>query len=184
MTKKFRIICIAALAIAAGCQTRITATKNPEQIRPVYKVANIGGTNTAYVAGYERASGGWEATARSPLWATEELKGLEIGVDTNGTVQLMLANYKRDLSTNAVTMAHNLLTDFGVLAEKALAAYASCGASLATAGAQAAVKKAIAAYITKGGNAQKANVTCENGVCTFTDGTVTEICADGSCLAK
>lgn len=177
-----KLIIIAALAASfCGCQTRITAEKNAEVAHPIKSVVKVNGTNQVLTTGYMVTSGGWYATARSPLWATEELRGLSIGVNTNGTVSLALDAYSRDLSTNAVTMAHNLVSDFAVLAEKAAAAYATCGATVVSAKAQSAVQKAIASYITKGGSAQKAQVTCENGTCTFTDGVVTEVCADGSC---
>lgn len=159
------------LAALCGCQTRITATKNPETAVPIYAAGTNG---VPYVSGYQVLSGGWEATARSPLWADEAIKGLSIGVSTNGTVTLNLADYSRDLSTNAVTMAHNLVSDFAVLAEKAAAAYATAGASVAAAG----VKKAIASYILKGGDPDKAKVTCEGGNCTFSDGVITEVCTD------
>jgi hypothetical protein len=168
--KKEVLLTIGALALA-GCQTRITATKKPETAVPIYATAKDG---IPYIRGYQVLSGGWEATARSPLWADEVIKGWSIGVATNGTVMMSVDDYSRDLSTNAVTLSHNLVSDFATLAEKAAAAYATAGASVAAAG----VKRAIAAYILKGGDPQKAKVTCENGNCTFSDGTVTEICTD------
>lgn len=177
-------IIIAAFVIVAacGCQTRITAEKNPEQVVRIQKVVTVDGKEQIITTDAIRASGGWYATARSPLWATEELRGLNIGVATNGTVSLALDAYNRDLSTNAVTMAHNLITDFALLAEKAAAAYATCGASLAAgkvaeigAKGKASMQKAMASYILKGGNAGNASVTCENGQCTFSDGIVTEV---------
>lgn len=171
--KKLIIVTAGALALA-GCQTRITAEKNPEQMLPVYAVS---GTNV-YVKGYERASGGWYATARSPLWATEELRGLSIGVHTNGSVTLALDAYNRDLSTNAVTLAHNLVTDFAILAEKVGAAYASCGGTIIAAKGKSALQKAMASYLAKGGTANGATVTCENGNCTITGGGITEVCTD------
>jgi hypothetical protein len=166
--KKVILLTIGALALT-GCQTRITATKKPETAVPIYATAKDG---IPYIRGYQVLSGGWEATARSPLWADEAIKGLSIGVATNGTVTLSIDDYSRDLSTNAVTMAHNLVADFATLAEKASAAYATAGASVAAAG----VKKAIAAYILKGGNAANAKVTCADGNCTFSDGVITETC--------
>lgn len=169
MKKILLVVFCGVLAAVCGCQTRITATKNPETAVPIYAAAKDG---TPYICGYHVLSGGWEATARSPLWADEAIKGLNIGVATNGTVSLSIEDYSRDLSTNAVTMAHNLVSDFAVLAEKAAAAYATAGASVAAAG----VKRAIAAYILKGGSAANAKVTCENGACTFSDGLVTETC--------
>ena len=181
-----KLIIIAALAaVVAGCQTRITAEKHPEQLLPIQEVVDVNGSQQVITTSAVRASGGWYATARSPLWATEELRGLSIGVHTNGSVTLGLDAYQRDLSTNAVTLAHNLVTDFAELAEKAAAAYATCGASLAagkvaaiSAKGKASLQKAMASYILKGGKSGNATVTCENGNCTFSDGTVTETCVN------
>lgn len=107
MHKLIAITIAAALcAIAAGCQTRITAEKHPEQMLPVYAAAPTG--SVFYVSGYQPASGGWHASARSPLWATEALSGLSLGVATNGTVYLNLDDYHRDLSTNAVLVVQSL----------------------------------------------------------------------------
>lgn len=174
MNKMLTTIGAVALILLAGCQTRITAEKNPELAHPIQTVVNVDGTNKVITTGYMVTSGGWYATARSPLWATEELRGLNIGVSTNGMVTLGLDSYNRDLSTNAVTITHNLVTDFAILAEKAVAAYATCGASLASAEGQTAVKKAIASYILKGGKSDSASVTCSDGSCTFSDGKITE----------
>lgn len=174
-----KLIIIAALAaVAVGCQTRITAEKHPEQLLPIQQVVEVNGSQQVITTDAVRASGGWYATARSPLWATEELRGLSIGVQTNGSVTLGLDAYQRDLSTNAVTLAHNLVTDFAELAEKAAAAYATCGATLAASSGKKALQKAMASYILKGGKAGSAQVTCENGNCTFSDGNVTETCVN------
>ena len=184
--KTMTMIALAACAaILCGCQTRITAEKNPEQVLPIQEKVTVNGEERVITTHYQIASGGWYATARSPLWATEELRGLSIGVHTNGSVTLGLDAYHRDLSTNAVTMAHNLVVDFAELAEKAAAAYATCGASLAagkvaaiSAKGKASLQKAMASYILKGGKSGNATVTCENGNCTFSDGTVTETCVN------
>ena len=134
MKKLIEITTLAALcAIAAGCQTRITAEKFPEQMLPVYAAAPTG--SVLYVSGYIPASGGWYATARSPLWATEALSGLSLGVQTNGTVYLNLDDYHRDLSTNAVVMVHNLTELAADIAGKvtaAVCAYYGGGAVSAT----------------------------------------------------
>lgn len=171
---KLMIIAMCAAIMLCGCQTRITAEKYPETAYP--SVDANGSTNVV------KLSGGWYVTARSPLWATEAIKGLDVGTDKDGAVHLRTDEYNRDLSSNAVTMTHNLLTDFTVLAEKAIAAYGTCGASIATAKAKSAVQKAMASYILKGGNAGKATVTCEDGNCTISDGIVTETCLD--CVDK
>lgn len=176
-----KILALAAFAYMAGCQTRITWTKNPEAVTPIQSVVKVQGKDTIITTDAKVASGGYTVTARSPLWADEALKGLNLSVTEQGAITFGLAEYRRDLSTNAVTMAHNLVVDFATLAEKAAAAYASCGASLATAKAQSAVQRSIASYILKGGKADKATATCANGLCTFSDGVVTESCPYGNC---
>lgn len=176
-----KLIIVAALAAFCGCQTRITAEKNAEVAHPIQSVVKVNGTNQVVTTGYMVTSGGWYATARSPLWADEAIKGLEIGVHTNGSVTLALSDYHRDLSTNAVTLCHNLVTDIGVLAEKAAAAYASCGATLAASAGKKAVQKAIAKYIGRGGSADSAKVRAEGNNLVFSDGDITEVCED--CLA-
>ena len=134
MKKLIEITTLAALcAIAAGCQTRITAEKFPEQMLPIYAAAPTG--SVLYVSGYIPASGGWYATARSPLWATEALSGLSLGVATNGTVYLNLDEYNRDLSTNAVAMVSTLselAADIAGKVTAAICAYYGGGAVSAT----------------------------------------------------
>jgi len=68
------------------------------------------------------------------------------------------------------------------LAAKVGAAIATSGGSVAGEAAAAALKNAIAKYISKGGDVEKTTVTCADGSCTITDGTVTEVCED--CIAK
>lgn len=129
-----KLLTIAALAaMAAGCQTRITAEKHPEQMLPVYAAAPS--NSVLYITDYRPASGGWYATARSPLWATEALNGLKLGVATNGTVYLNLDAYNRDLSTNAVAMVStlsDLAADIAGKVTSALCAYYGGGAVSAT----------------------------------------------------
>lgn len=161
-----KIIVAVALVALAGCQTRITAEKNPEIVLPVYKVANVAGTNTLYVCDYVRASGGWYATARSPIWATESLRGLTIGVQTNGMVSVGLEDYHRDLSTNAVALTQVTLDGAANLAAKIGAAIATQGGSASADAIAALVRK----FVSSGGDASKASISCSDGSCTITDG--------------
>lgn len=177
---KKMMIAAALAACATGCQTRITAEKHAEQMLPVYRTASIGGTNAVYISGYERASGGWYATARSPLWATEAMRGLSIGVHTNGTVTLGLEAYDRDLSTNAVAMTRIMCDAASDITAKVCAAIVSHGGSVAADGVSALVRK----YIESGGKAGTASVTCADGSCTITDTASGLTCTDGSCYVK
>ena len=130
--KRIIFAALAALALV-GCQTRITAEKHPEQMLPIYAAAPS--NSVLYVADYRPASGGWYATARSPLWATEALSGLSLGVATNGMVYLNLDSYNRDLSTNAVAMVSTLselTADIAGKVTAALCAYYGGGVVSAT----------------------------------------------------
>ena len=166
-----KLIIIAAAVIAVGCQTRITAEKHAEQLLPVY---TTDGTNV-FCCGYEKASGGWYATARSPLWAKEELRGLAIGVQTNGMVSLSLDSYDRDLSTNAVVMTEIMVRGAIELTDRICTAVTAAGQAKASAKAAQAL---AAQFVAKGGNVAAAQVTCQDGLCSVSDGTV---CVGGLC---
>lgn len=148
-----------------GCQTVIEAEKNPEQ------VVTIDGKTVI-------ASGGWKASARSPLWATESLRGLDIGVGTNSTVYLKIDTYDRDLSTNAVVLTEKTLDGAANLAVKIGAAFATGGASVTADAASSAAKALYDKFVAAGGNPENATVECKDGVCTVTDGS---ICESGKC---
>ncbi len=68
------------------------------------------------------------------------------------------------------------------LAAKVGAAIATSGGSVAGDAAYSALKTAISNFISKGGDASKATVSCADGSCTITDGAVTEVCEN--CIAK
>ena len=126
---------VAAILATTGCQTRIVAVKHPEVVTPIERVVEIDGTNRVITADVIISSGGWEASARSPLWATEALSGLSLGVATNGTVYLKLDQYNRDLSTNAVLVVQSLselAADVAGKVTAAICAYYGGGAVSAT----------------------------------------------------
>ena len=174
-------------AVAAGCQTRITAEKHAEQALPIQEKVTLNGEDVLITKGYQIASGGWYATARSPLYATEALDGLEIGVHTNGSVTLSLAKYQRDLSTNAVVMVDNLTKNGANLVKEIGEAYVK----IAGGGAQAESVAGLAAkaykfFVGKGGNVGNATVTADEAAkaVRISDGeTCVECTADGTCSA-
>ena len=171
---------VAAFGIGlTGCQTRITAEKYPEQVLPIQKVVKVNGEDQVITEHYQIASGGWYATARSPLYATEALEGLEIGVETNGHVHLELAKYKRDVSTNAVVMVDGLMKNGANLVTAIGDAYVK----IAGGGAQAATVMDVAAkcyqfFADRGGDAYKATVTVDEAAnkLTISDGTTCVEC--------
>lgn len=174
------IVAAALACLAAGCQTRITAEKHAEHIVPIEEVVTVNGEQRVIVRDVVRASGGWYATARSPLWASEAMRGLSIGVHTNGTVTLGLDAYDRDLSTNAVALTGIMCDAASDITAKVCAAIVSHGGSVAADGVAALVRR----YIEAGGRASTASVTCEDGSCAITDTSSGLTCTDGGCSVK
>ena len=175
---------VAAFGIGlTGCQTRITAEKYPEQVLPIQKVVKVNGEDQVITEHYQIASGGWEATARSPLYATEALEGLSISVSTNGTVSLDLNKYERDLSPNAVVMVEKMFkggADLALAIGDAYVKIAGGGAQADT--VTAFVKKAYGAFTSGGGDPSKATVATEGDKLTISDGSVCTTCTpDGNC---
>ena len=180
MNKVMFAALVASIGIGlTGCQTRITAEKYAEQVLPIQKVVKVNGEDQVITEHYQIASGGWYATARSPLYATEALEGLEIGVETNGHVHLELAKYKRDVSTNAVVMVDGLMKNGANLVTAIGDAYVK----IAGGGAQAATVMDVAAkcyqfFADRGGDAYKATVTVDEAAnkLTISDGTTCVEC--------
>ena len=179
---------IAAVVVAfgiglTGCQTSITAEKNAEQVFLIQEKVTINGIEQIITKDVKTASGGWYATARSPLWATEGLEGLQIGVHTNGSVTLSLGKYNRNLSTNSVVMVEKMFSGGAQLAIAIGDAYAK----IAGGGAQAdtvteVVKKVYGAFTSGGGDPSKATVATEGDKLTISDGSVCTTCTpDGNC---
>ena len=170
-------------AVAVGCQTRITAEKHAEQALPIQEKVTVNGEDVLIVKGYQIASGGWYATARSPLYAAEALDGLEIGVHTNGSVTLSIAKYQRDLSTNAVAMVDGMAKNGANLVTAIGEAYVK----IAGGGAQAesvmsVARKAYGLFADGGGDVSKANVSVDAGKVRICDGERCVECdAGGNC---
>lgn len=172
---------ILALMALCGCQTVIEAEKYAEQVLPIQEVVKVNGEDQVITRNYLIASGGWYATARSPLWATEGLKGLEIGVHTNGSVTLTLDEYRRDLSTNSVVMVEEMFSGGARLFKEIGDAYVK----IAGGGAQAATVMDVAAkagnfFVSKGGDPAKATVAVDDAAkkLTISDGSTCIECSD------
>lgn len=179
-----KVIILAVIAAAlTGCQTVITAEKYPENILPIQEKVTVNGSEQVIATGYLIASGGWSAKARSPLYASEALNGLEIGIHTNGSVTLSLEKYQRDLSTNSVVMVKEMFQGGTQLVTAIGEAYVK----IAGGGAQAAAATDVATKVytsfkTAGGDATKASVTTVGDTVKVSDGSVYTTCtADGTC---
>lgn len=177
----FFALATAFVVSLTGCQTRITAEKNPEQVFLIQEKVTVNGSEQIITKDVKTASGGWHATARSPLWANEALEGLEIGVHTNGSVTMSLGKYNRDLSTNAVVMVKEMFSGGARLFKEIGDAYVK----IAGGGAQAATVMDVAAkagnfFVSKGGDPAKATVSADEAAkkLTISDGSTCIECSD------
>jgi len=112
----------------------------------------------------------------------QSLDDLEFTRKQGDVIGLKLRNYRDNVSPELNRVVETSFKGAAELAAKVGAAIATSGGSVAGEAAAGALKNAIAKYISKGGSVEKATVTCADGGCTITDGTVTEVCED--CVAK
>ena len=97
-------------------------------------------------------------------------------------IEFKIANYKDQVSAELNKVVETSFRGAAELAAKIGAAIATSGGSVAGDAAAAAITQSVKNYISKGGSVENATVTCKDGNCTITDGTVTEVCED--CIAK
>lgn len=173
-----KFIAIFALAaILAGCKS-VTVTRHPATLA---KIAQSDGTEkvaTDKTGAPIILDGGWEVeyfqhwnwqkfdamSATAGAGVSFSLNGYEGGADASNLVNLVEVSFKG---------AAELTAKIG-------AAIATYGGSIAAEGGANAIASSISKFISKGGDASKATVTCEGGNCTITDGTVSELC-EGCC---
>ena len=176
MHKLIAITITAALAaILAGCKS-VTVTRHPATLA---KVATTDGGEK--VATDSKGApivldGGWEVeyfqhwnwqkfdamSATAGAGVSFSMNGYEGGADASNLVNLVETSFKG---------AAELTAKIG-------AAIATSGGSIAAEGGAKALAAAISKFIKSGGDASKATVTCADGNCTITDGTISEICED------
>lgn len=119
--------------------------------------------------------GGWEVDY-SQHWMWTKLDTLNATAGTG--VTLSLNGYESGVDSNLVALVRTSFDGAALLAAKIGAAIATSGGSAAADGVAALVRK----FVSNGGNVSKATVSCANGACTVTDGTVCESCTD--CFAQ
>jgi len=169
-----------------GCQTRVTWEKNPETALPIQSVVTVNGVEQLATTSYQMAGGGWNVTARSPLWAKEQFNGFSLSIGTNGAISVALNSYDRDLSTNAVVLTKTIFDGSANLASAVAKAYATISTGGATDAGSAIVSKVVNYFKSKGGDASKSTVTADPaaGKITVTDGTTCISCdSEGNCAA-
>lgn len=93
-------------------------------------------------------------------------------------IDFRLDNYTSKPSEELAKVIDVSLKGAAELAAKVGAAIATSGGSVAGEAGASLLKAAIAKYVSKGGSAEKAQITCAGGNCTITDGTITETCTN------
>lgn len=172
--------CVALVFV--GCQTRVTWEKYPETALPIQSVVEVNGMQQVVTTGYQMAGGGFCVTARSPLFAKEQLSGFKADVFTNGMFSVSVAAYERDLSTNSIVMVKTIFDGSANLAAAVAKAYATISTGGSSDAAGAIVSKVVSLFKSKGGDASKSTVTAEGDKITVTDGTTCVTCdAAGNC---
>ena len=119
--------------------------------------------------------GGWEVDYFQH-WMWTKLDTLNATAGTG--VTLSLNGYESGVDSNLVALVRTSFDGAALLAAKIGAAIATSGGSAAADGGAALVRK----FVSNGGDVSKATVSCANGACTVTDGTVCESCTD--CFAQ
>ena len=119
--------------------------------------------------------GGWEVDYFQH-WMWTKLDTLQATAGTG--VTLSLNGYESGVDSNLVALVRTSFDGAALLAAKIGAAIATSGGSAAADGVAALVRK----FVSSGGDVSKATVSCANGACTVTDGTVCESCTD--CFAQ
>lgn len=119
--------------------------------------------------------GGWEVDYFQH-WMWTKLDTLNASAGTG--VTLSLNGYESGVGSNLVALVRTSFDGAALLAAKIGAAIATSGGSAAADGVAALVRK----FVSSGGDVSKATVSCANGACTVTDGSVSESCTD--CFAQ
>lgn len=119
--------------------------------------------------------GGWEVDYFQH-WMWTKLDTLQATAGTG--VTLSLNGYESGVDSNLVALVRTSFDGAALLAAKVGAAIATAGGSAGVEGVAAMVRQ----FVQRGGDVSKATVSCANGACTVTDGTVSESCTD--CFAQ
>lgn len=171
---------IVAGLLVGGCKS-IEVTRHPATL------ATITQTNGVVTAALDASGapvildGGWEVEYFQH-WTWTRLDTLS--ATAGAGVALTLNGYESGADSNLVALVKTSFDGAALLAAKIGAAIASSGGSVAADGVKSALSSAIQRYLSKGGSAANAKVTCKDGTCTITDGTVCETCdASGNCAA-
>ena len=174
--KKILLILLAACALA-GCKS-IEVEKRPQS------ALTYTDTNGVVHVVLDQAGrpiildGGW-AVDYFQHWTWTKLDTLQATAGTG--VTLSLNGYESGVDSNLVALVQVSFDGAALLAAKVGAAIATSGGSAGVEGVAAMVRQ----FVQRGGDVSEAAVSCANGACTVSDGSVSETCTSCfDCEAK
>lgn len=95
-----------------------------------------------------------------------------------GEAEFNVNNYSSGADSNLTALVSTSFEGACELTARIGAAIATGGGSVAGDAGAAAISALVSKFISKGGDAANATITCKDGSCTLTDGTVSESCTN------
>lgn len=167
------VLVLAILLVSAtftGCKS-ITVTRNPDKVA----TNPVTGEILLDADGHVILLGGWVVTYFQH-WNWQRFDSMKAKAGNEAEIEIN--GYASGADSNLVHLVSASLDGVATVAEKVLAAMATQGVSLLGDAASMALKACEERWIANGGDPSKLQVTCKDGSCTLTDGTVTETCTD------
>lgn len=119
---------------------------------------------------------GW-SVYHNQHWMWTQLDAMSAQVKPDD-IQFSMGNLNSQPSSNLVALVDTSFKGACELTARIGAAIATGGGSVAGEAGAAAITALVQRFIAKGGDASKATITCQDGSCTLTDGSVSEACTD------
>lgn len=166
-----KLLILAALAATATACRVVEVENHGEGI-----LVDTNGAPILVKGNIVRYSKGW-TVYHNQHWMATEADSLEASVKA-GEISFALNKLNTSPSEELAHLVDVSLQGAAQLAAKIGAAIATSGGSVASDAVKSKIKKAVANFVNRGGNVNTATVSCENGACTISDGSVTETCTD------
>lgn len=164
------MVAIGAAAMVGGCKS-IEVEKYPDKV-----AVDADGKVVTDADGNPVKLGGWSVDYFQH-WNWQRFDELHAKA---GEATLDINGYASGADSNLVKLVSVSLDGVARITEKVVSAIVTGGGSVAANGGSAAIAALANKFIASGGDAEKATVTCKDGACTVTDGTVS--CTEAGCV--
>lgn len=168
--KKLLLLLLLAACALAGCKS-IEVEKRPQTALTYTDTNGVVHVVLDQAGRPITLDGGWRVDYFQH-WMWTKLDTLQATAGTG--VTLSLNGYESGVDSNLVALVKVSFDGAALLAAKVGAAIATAGGSAGVEGVAAMVRQ----FVQRGGDVSKATVSCANGACTISDGSVSETCTD------